>query len=761
VRTRRALRRLGSARVGLTLAAALLAAAPAARAVAPGEIVVADFPAAPQPSGIARFNAAGNPLGPLAGAPEGLVAPRDLAFDAAGDLYVADNGAVLVFDGAGAPAGSITQGITKAMALDFDASGELFVSNRISGGSSEILRFSAAGALLQTWVIPEFDSGGPAPFAREIRFGPDGLLYLALRGSNSSSNDNLIATFDPSTGQFLAFADAGDQVTQPIGLAFEPGGTLLVVNDTGTQSTQSSRIVRLSAAGAFIGEFWNQGAVRDLVFDGFGQLHGANRTGGVYLWGSDGTLRKEYGTASLLAPIALALIPAAGPYCQNEIVEAGEGCDDGNAEPCDGCSALCVLEFGCGDGSACGGEACDDGNALACDGCSPLCEVEGCGDGVLCAALGEECEDANTDPCDGCSPVCRVEACGNGLLDCGEECDDGNPQGCDGCSACRVDELVYLDDFEGGPNGWSANGLWIQDAFRSVSPTHAWYYGQPLFRNYQTFFPGENSGSLTSPPIDLTAISGVELSFSYFLETQNEAGVDVTSVELSRDGFASDVQVLESPLPDRAAFTPRQFDLSPFLGGPIQVRFTFDTVDDVANQFEGFYVDDVAVRAAGAPVCGNGLAAHACGETCDDGNAQDGDGCSSGCQLEGVTDQRSFSGTAAGGSIELVVSGVPLSVPTFAEDSSEVVAAAVAAAINGDPALQSLGVSAAASLSVVFVIDGDIESAESTDPGIEITGPPAVSALQPLATLALALLICVALCLRPRRLPPRNPLRAS
>ncbi len=705
-----------------------------ARAVAPGEIVVADFPAAPQPRALVRFDAAGNPLGSFAGAAEGISEPRDLAFDAGGRLYVADEAAVLVFDGSGDPLPPLTQGLTTAIALAFDASGNLFVSNRIDGGASQILRYAPGGALLQTFVIPEFDSGGPRPFARELAFGPDGLLYLALRGSNTSSNDNLVATLDPGSGNFAAFAGSAAQVTQPIGLAFEPAGTLLVVNDTGSVSTRSSRIVRLSAAGAFLGEFWGQDAVRDLVFDGFGQLHGANRTGGVMLWNPDGSFKKTYGTTSLFEPIAVALIPAAAPYCANEILEAGEECDDGNPDPCDGCSAACVLEFGCGDGSACGAEECDDGNAGLCDGCSPACALETCGDGVLCTALGEQCDDANTDPCDGCSPACGPEGCGNGVIDCQEECDDANPTACDGCSECRIDELAYRDAFEAGPAGWTATGLWSQDTFRSVSPTHAWYYGQTLLRNYQTVFPATNSGTLTSPPIDLGGISGVELSFRYFLETENAPGVDVASVAVSRDGFVSDLLVLAPQLPDQASFAARDFDLSAFAGDVIQVRFGFDTVDDAANHFEGFYVDDAAVEAGGAPVCGNGLAATSCGETCDDGNTLGGDGCSASCGLEGVTDSRSLVGTAAGGTIEITVSGVALSVPTGAGQSAAAVAAAVASAIEATPALQALGVSAASSLAALFVLGGTIDAAISTDPGIAILPGPAV----PVPSLGLA-----------------------
>jgi hypothetical protein len=166
--------------------------------------------------------------------------------------------------------------------------------------------------------------------------------------------------------------------------------------------------------------------------------------------------------------------------------------------------------------------------------------------------------------------------------------------------------------------------------------------------------------------------------------------VDVTSVEVSRDNFVSDITVLESPLPDVGSFTDRTFDLSAFSDDLIKVRFTFDTVDDNANHFEGFYVDDVAVGGVGPPVCGNGLAAPAC------------------------------SGTGEGGSIDITVSGVPLNVPTFAGDSSITVASRVAQAINDDPTLQGMGVSAVYSVSRVDVIGGTIDSVTSNDPGITI-----------------------------------------
>ncbi len=66
--------------------------------------------------------------------------------------------------------------------------------------------------------------------------------------------------------------------------------------------------------------------------------------------------------------------------CADSVVDTGEECDDGNTDPCDGCSATCTIEpgLGCGDGvavPACG-EQCDDGNDVAGDGCAGTCHVE-------------------------------------------------------------------------------------------------------------------------------------------------------------------------------------------------------------------------------------------------------------------------------------------------------------------------------------------------------------------------------------------------
>jgi len=122
-------------------------------------------------------------------------------------------------------------------------------------------------------------------------------------------------------------------------------------------------------------------------------------------------------------------------------------------------SGLVYLELLCGNNILEFGEGCDDGNTTSGDGCSNVCQIEGvgpvCGNGIL--EIGETCDDGNLISGDGCSNICVLEAvpptppggggivplCGNGVREGMEQCDDGNNESGDGCSAiCRTEEEI-------------------------------------------------------------------------------------------------------------------------------------------------------------------------------------------------------------------------------------------------------------------------------------------------------------------------------
>jgi fibro-slime domain-containing protein len=76
-----------------------------------------------------------------------------------------------------------------------------------------------------------------------------------------------------------------------------------------------------------------------------------------------------------------------------------------------------TITMTCGNGKLDAGEACDDGNSIGGDGCSKICQIES---GWICPNVGQACT--------------RNAICGDGVLTPPEACDDGNTTSGDGCS---------------------------------------------------------------------------------------------------------------------------------------------------------------------------------------------------------------------------------------------------------------------------------------------------------------------------------------
>ena len=94
-----------------------------------------------------------------------------------------------------------------------------------------------------------------------------------------------------------------------------------------------------------------------------------------------------------------------GTLCGNSILDANEGCDDGNSLSGDGCDGTC--------GNCLEGEECSDGICK----CAPVCDGRQCGPdncGGQCGTCeaGQQCSDGQ---CVGevCTPACTGKECGD------------------------------------------------------------------------------------------------------------------------------------------------------------------------------------------------------------------------------------------------------------------------------------------------------------------------------------------------------------
>jgi carboxypeptidase A2 len=163
-----------------------------------------------------------------------------------------------------------------------------------------------------------------------------------------------------------------------------------------------------------------------------------------------------------------------------------------------------------------------------------------------------------------------------------------------------VVELLSEDFASGLPSGWSATGLWNVTSACPVSgqcePQWA-YYGQTSGCNYDA---GTNSGILTSPLISIPALNDgetAELRFCYNLETEDNASYDKAELSIASGPWIR--------MDEAATWTTYTADVSGLAGQSINIRWRFDTVDGLFNNFRGWQVTNVTVivNAADCPDC--------------------------------------------------------------------------------------------------------------------------------------------------------------
>jgi hypothetical protein len=144
-------------------------------------------------------------------------------------------------------------------------------------------------------------------------------------------------------------------------------------------------------------------------------------------------------------------------------------------------------------------------------------------------------------------------------------------------------------------NGMSltADGLWNVSTHRSHDADGiSWYYGVDGSWTYDT--GAQNFGALTTDPIDLPAGSPRLHFWEWCLDEPGPA-YEYRWVQVSPDNGVTWDPVYES-LDDAGIWIETYVDLTVYAGTQVLIRFFFDTLDDVSNNYEGWYVDEVYIE---------------------------------------------------------------------------------------------------------------------------------------------------------------------
>lgn len=163
--------------------------------------------------------------------------------------------------------------------------------------------------------------------------------------------------------------------------------------------------------------------------------------------------------------------------------------------------------------------------------------------------------------------------------------------------------VIFSDGYEGNVGAWTATGLWHVTTRRASEGTHSFWYGQEATGNYDT--GATNKGDLISPVIDLTTAGSPVLIYDQLIAVEPDpfdlAQVIITDV----DNPANTVTLNKDKSFTAGAFVPRVIPLTAFEGKKITLRFHFDTLDDIANNTEGWFLDHL--RIVGSETCAHSL----------------------------------------------------------------------------------------------------------------------------------------------------------
>jgi murein DD-endopeptidase MepM/ murein hydrolase activator NlpD len=168
--------------------------------------------------------------------------------------------------------------------------------------------------------------------------------------------------------------------------------------------------------------------------------------------------------------------------------------------------------------------------------------------------------------------------------------------------------LPYMYDAE-TELGWTGTGLWHRDSTPggAYSGEASWRYGEGS--GEESSYNRVRSGDLTSPPLSIPELESGSaerpyLRFRSRYETETGGSHwDQRWVQVSDGGpFQNLLQLSDDPM--QFWVQSPYIDLSDYAGkDDIRIRFYFTGLDETANGYDGWYIDDIQVSMMALPAC--------------------------------------------------------------------------------------------------------------------------------------------------------------
>ena len=167
---------------------------------------------------------------------------------------------------------------------------------------------------------------------------------------------------------------------------------------------------------------------------------------------------------------------------------------------------------------------------------------------------------------------------------------------------------LLSDDVESGTGSWTTSdgpvgsNLWHRETDSTCNSPQSgsamWYYGQNSTCTFND--TATNSGYLTSGTMVLPAGRTAQLSFWYATKTEGGTWYDARYVQISDNGGAWTDLAQITDEDDPLVWREKVIDLTAYAGQSIMIRFLFDTGDALANDYKGWFIDDIDVTSSAA-----------------------------------------------------------------------------------------------------------------------------------------------------------------